>query len=485
MSKKKQKEIKAVEVVTSDQYKNFVEEEIKKVIKALRSLSDGQNIKEFKIVKNKKSPFTDLFKTMNHHSRIFQEKIPKLNRCNLDLASSVKELNRFKKDLEREEILEHTIIKYMAEAMFVTDLNGNIIIINEIAKKILGYNIDLVGKNVFKFDGLCGKDGKKISAEEHPLNKVIKSQKMIRVSFSDGWTCRRKNGTIFPIRIYVYPVKTARDVKAIVVIFHDATKERRIDEIKSDFISVASHQLRTPLAVSTLHTEMLLAGHAGELNPEQREYVNEIYFYNKKMADLLGVFLSVSKIEMDTFTTDIEPVFVEEILDDTLRELAVNITKRRVQVSKIYFKHLPKVLVDKSLLRVAFQNIIANAIKYNVVKGKVTIETKLIGNQVLVEIRDTGLGIAEADKSRVFLKLYRGNNAKRNDSEGTGLGLYIAKYFIEKIGGKIWFESQEGVGTTFFVSLPISEKIKNNFVSRSKNKAMTVNTLHSNKRQKE
>jgi len=348
----------------------------------------------------------------------------------------------------------------MAEAMYVTDIYGNIIIINEIAKETLGYglNENLIGKNVFTLIEWRDKAGQKIEKEERPVSLVVRENKMIRVSFSDGWNGVRKNGKTFPVRIYTSPVKLAGKIRAIVVVFHDATKERRIDEIKSDFISIASHQLRTPLAVSTLHTEMLLAGHIGELTAEQREYIEEIHFYNKKMAELLSVFLSVSKIEMDTFTMEFESLSVESILDDTVHELSVDVNEKRIKITKTYHSALPKVYADNRLLRIALQNIISNAVKYTPVGGKVFIETKKSGDNILIKIKDTGIGISEADKSRVFMKLYRGKNAKKADSIGTGLGLYIAKSFIDKSGGEIWFDSQINVGTTFFVLLPIKHK---------------------------
>jgi two-component system sensor histidine kinase VicK len=360
----------------------------------------------------------------------------------------------------REEILEHAIINHMAEAMFVTDLSGNIIIINEIAKETLGYDIedDLFGKNVFTFIEWRDKNGEKVGIENNPVTRVIKSKEMLRITFSDGWSGVRKDGKAFPVRVYVSPVKLMNKVKAIVVVFHDATRERRIDEIKSDFISVASHQLRTPLAVSTLHAEMLLAGHAGELGEEQKEYIKEIQLYNKKMADLLNVFLSVSKIEMDTFTTSNEPLDVNEILEEVVRETGVEIIDKDIELSKQYFVKLPKVVGDRELLRASFQNILSNAVKYSNSKGKVFVETKISGTNVLVKIKDSGLGIPESDKSRVFMKLYRGKNVRKIDSKGTGLGLYIAKSFIEKMNGQIWFDSEENAGTTFFISLPVEVK---------------------------
>lgn len=450
--------------ISSDQYQKLIQKDVEKVTIFLKNLVAGKVTKNLKVERGRKDFLRDLVKTANLQSKIFRREVPKLQQCNIALSSKVKELNQYQKKLERQEILEHTIINHMAESMYVTDVEGNIIIINEIAKETLGYGLsdNLIGKNVFDFIEWRDKNGHKVKKEDRPLSQVIENGGMVRVSFSDGWSGVRKNGKTFPVRIYASPVELSGKLKAMVVIFHDATKERRIDEIKSDFISIASHQLRTPLAVSTLHTEMLLAGHIGQLNKEQEEYVKEIHFYNKKMAELLNVFLSVSKIEMDTFTMELEPLSIESILDDTIHELSSDIDERRIKITKIYYKNpLPKIYADSSLLRVSLQNIISNAIKYSRVGGKIFIETKRSGGNVLVKVRDTGMGISEKDKSRVFMKLYRGKNAKKIDSIGTGLGLYIAKSFIEKNRGEIWFDSQINVGTTFFVLLPIKASPKN------------------------
>ena len=462
MSSEKEKEIdnnvgRPVHIVTLDQYQQAVQEKIDKVIVALKKINSGQSIEELKIKEGEKSLFRGLFDEINKHSKIFNTKIPELQKCHLELDNSLTELSKFKKNFGREEILEHAIINHMADAMFVTDLSGKIMIINETAKETLGYGLDkkIIGEDVFSLVEWKDKKGNSVSREDNPVTRAIEKGEMIRVTFPDGWNGVRMNGSLFPVRINASPVKVQDEIKAIVLVFHDASRERRIDEIKSDFISIASHQLRTPLAVSTLHAEMLLAGHVGELNEEQREYVEEINFYNKKMAELLTVFLSVSKIEMDTFTLEREPLEMESILEDITRELSAKITERELELEKIYYRKLPKVCGDKGLLRVAFQNIIANAIKYTPVGGKVTIETKLTGDNILVKVTDTGMGIEESDKSRVFMKLYRGKSAKKTDSEGTGLGLYIAKSFIEKNGGQIWFESKEKLGTTFYISLPV------------------------------
>lgn len=457
-------------ILTSDQYEKLVQKEVGKIIGVLKKLADDQIVKELDVSEDEKGPSGDLVGSVNLRSKIFRKKIPKLGQYNIDLISRLQELSKFKKKLGREEILEHAIINHMVEAMYVTDLQGNIVIINESAKEILGYGSEtnLLGQNVFSVIEWRDGDGQKIEKEDRPLTRVINKGKMVRVSFFDGWVGVSRQGKIFPVRMDVSPIRLSGKIIAVVVVFHDTTKEGRIDEIKSDFISIASHQLRTPLAVSTLHTEMLLAGHLGSLNQEQEEYVREINFYNKKMSELLDIFLSISKIEMDTFTMEVELLPLGSILDDIIREMLPDIDGQKITIIKNNFHYLSKVYADRGLIRIAFQNIISNAIKYTPVGGKIFIEIKKSGEHLLVKIKDTGIGISEKDKSRVFMKLYRGNNAKKIDSSGSGLGLYIAKSFIEKNQGEIWFDSQINVGTTFFVLLPTKAPTKNLIMNRKK-----------------
>ena len=403
-----------------------------------------------------------LYKYLNDTMGLLGSKMENLNVCNIELAEKVDDLKIEKKKIQREKILEDAIISSLGEGLVVIGEDKNIRLVNKQALNTFGVGRESpVGKPYHTLIKWQNKFGKDIPPHLDPIQEVFESVKNKGISLGDDMYCLRRKGERFPVMASVSPVVTEKQIRAVVAVFHDATKEKRIDEIKSDFISIASHQLRTPLTVANLHTEMLLAGHAGTINKEQKEYLWEIQQYNKKMATLLNDFLVVSKIEFGTFAVESKPANIRDVMDDVLHELETSIYKKQISIRKQYEPPITFAMTDPTLLRIVFQNIVSNAVKYTEPKGSVIVTVSPQKNHLLVSIKDNGYGIPIADQPHIFSKLYRGKDAKKRDSDGTGLGLYIAKSIVEKCGGTIWFESppknQSGStkgGTEFFISLP-------------------------------
>ncbi len=229
-----------------------------------------------------------------------------------------------------------------------------------------------------------------------------------------------------------------------------------IDKAKNDFVSLASHQLCTPLSAISWYSEMLLSGDGGELSKEQRKYVQTIYHSTKRMILLVNALLNVSRIDLGTFAIEPELTDIRSIAEKVISELPPIIKDKKINISKKYAENLPKIMADPSLVKLIFQNVLSNAIKYTPEDGNVDFSiTKKEGN-ILIKIKDSGCGIPEEQKSRVFTKLFRADNVRRLETDGTGLGLYIVKSILDYSGGKIWFESQENKGTTFYITLPLS-----------------------------
>jgi signal transduction histidine kinase len=185
------------------------------------------------------------------------------------------------------------------------------------------------------------------------------------------------------------------------------------------------------------------------------------------MGDLVNALLNVSRIEMGTFMVEPIPSDLIQIMRSVLDELKLTIDNESLQVSESH-DPLPNVLVDPKIMRIIYQNLLTNAVKYTPKDGKINIKHTLVNKGqtlnnhpaatdfVLITVADTGYGIPKAQQSHVFEKLFRADNIKERDPQGTGLGLYIVKSIIEQSGGAIWFKSQENKGTTFYVTLPVS-----------------------------
>jgi signal transduction histidine kinase len=249
---------------------------------------------------------------------------------------------------------------------------------------------------------------------------------------------------------------------------YDVTKEKEVDQAKSEFVSLASHQLRTPLSAINWYAEMLMDGDAGKLNEEQEKYVKEIYIGSQRMVDLVNSLLNVSRLDLGTFI--IEPTIVDiiEISKSVVAELGSKIIEKHLNVQEMYDEERINFLADGKLLRIVLQNLYSNAVKYTPNKGKVDVVINVlkkaspIGGRKFAKdtlcfvVTDTGMGIPKKQQDKIFSKLFRADNAKVSETEGTGLGLYIVKSIVDQSGGQVWFTSAEGEGTTFYITFPLS-----------------------------
>ena len=225
---------------------------------------------------------------------------------------------------------------------------------------------------------------------------------------------------------------------------------------KDEFVALASHQLRTPPSIINWYAEMLISGEIGALNDKQMEYVKEISQANERMVKLVSDFLNISRIESGTLAIKPEPTNIIDVSDSMIREFTKQIAERKIMVDKDYDKDLPPISVDQRIMVIALENLISNAIKYSPAGGKIAISIKKDGPDVVLCIKDNGYGNPKKDYGKVFTKLFRGENIVTKVAEGTGLGLYLTKAAIEQAGGTIRFESEEGKGSAFYVTIPLS-----------------------------
>jgi PAS domain S-box-containing protein len=245
----------------------------------------------------------------------------------------------------------------------------------------------------------------------------------------------------------------------------DITERKQVEQAKTEFVSIASHQLRTPLTAINWYIEMLLDGSIGKCSKEQKEYLQQIYSSNRRMVDLVNSLLNVSRIDMGTFAIDPEPTDFVEISKSVVMELQPQIVTKHLIVNEEYRGSIPIINADPKLVRIIFQNLVSNAVKYTPEKGNVIIKIevgkpivggkKIAKDMLMITVSDTGYGIPKNQQSHIFSKLFRADNAREKVAEGTGLGLYIVKSIIEAANGKIWFESEENKGTTFYAILPL------------------------------
>ena len=368
----------------------------------------------------------------------------------LSVMEDLQEKNR-KISIERDE--KEIILNNIGDGVFVIDSQFKIILINKMAQQLCGHkNISkIIGKRyneILRFvDEETGKE------KDDFIKKTIQTGKIQKMA--NHTILIRKDGTKIPVADSSAPLKNKKGrVIGCVVVFRDVTQERAIDKAKTEFVSLASHQLRTPLSIIKWYAEILLEEDAGELKTKQREYLKEIYNGNQRMISLVNALLSVSRLELGTLSIYPEPLSITTIVNKLINEFEFKINEKKIKFVKKYDK-LPKIDLDKALIRIIFQNLISNAVKYTSDGGKVALKILRKNNKIEISIKDNGIGIPKKQQDQIFIKLFRADNAKEKNINGTGLGLYIVKSILDNCGGKIWFKSKENKGSTFYVSLPL------------------------------
>ncbi len=231
---------------------------------------------------------------------------------------------------------------------------------------------------------------------------------------------------------------------------------RSLDVAKDEFVSIASHQLRTPLTALKGYASMLLDGDAGPVNDKQRTYLVEIKNANERMIHLVTALLNVSRVDLGVFNVDPEPINLKKVAESVLKDLKMKIEEKRLRIKMRYDENIPLIKADLNIVQMIFQNIFSNAVKYSSEEDEVSIDIKKVGSNAFISVADTGCGIPSGARSSIFTKMFRADNARVKDPDGAGLGLYIIKTTLEKTGGEIWFNSVENAGSTFYIKLPLA-----------------------------
>lgn len=335
-----------------------------------------------------------------------------------------------------------------SDHIVVTDKNGVVIYANKSAERMTGYSFaEMQGQTPRLWGGLL---------TDEFYEKFWDTVKNQKKPFEGKVVNRRKDQGYYVAIAKVAPILAGKELIGFVATETDITEITRLDEAKTEFVSLASHQLKSPLTAINWYVEMLLSGDAGKLSSKQKQFIDEIYQGNKRMVDLVNSLLNVSRIDLNAFAVQPEQVKAKEVAESVLKELAPQAKAKQTQLATKYAQGLPAIKADPRLLRMIFQNLLSNAIKYTPNKGKVSLTVAKKGKDLYLEVADNGYGIPRSQQAKIFSRFFRAKNIQQKEVEGNGLGLYIIKAIVEQNGGKIWFASEENKGTTFFVALPLA-----------------------------
>ncbi len=273
--------------------------------------------------------------------------------------------------------------------------------------------------------------------------------------------------TYFISKIYVEPavLVVSESVVVVVILIIGTIIVRFVDQIvrlnkmKSEFISVASHQLRTPLSAMKWEIELFLSKNEKKLNKGQLSEVENMNALTKKMIHLVGDLLNVAKIDQHRLIVRKQGFNFVKLVQEIFKELSPLARARQIEISLQSKEKRLMAFADPEKIKMVVENLISNAIKYTTSGGKIEIKLIKKNQNLIFEIKDNGVGIPEEQIDQVFSKFFRSDNAVRYQTEGTGLGLYITKNIVEQSGGEIWFQSIENIGSLFSFSLPLNKKV--------------------------
>ncbi|MEN9582695.1 MAG: hypothetical protein RL641_649 [Candidatus Parcubacteria bacterium] len=425
---------------------------IAKTLMRIKRLVEGNKRLEKQMKENSKK-MNSTARQLTQKQKELREKTKEIETSKRVTHSLHDNLEIGKKEIESQQARDSAIFESINEAIFAVDDKGVIILFNQIAEQISGYTaMEALGVHFTKILEFENEHTK--APSNHFVTEALIGKK---VETAGQTVIVTKNNDRIPIAESSAPI-THSDGKVVgaVVVFRDLTKEYEVDKAKTEFVSLASHQLRTPLSAMKWHLKMLLKGDLGELKPEQKEFLSIIDISNERMIGLINSFLSVSRIESGKIKIESEVINLKDLAESVRAEIMPELDAKKMTCN-IKFGILPDIMSDQMLLRQVFVNLISNAIKYSPNGGKIEVAAKQDGDKknIIVEVRDTGYGIPAIDRHHVFEKFYRSASNQKYDTEGTGLGLYLVKAIIEALGGTIWFESEEKHGTTFSFTLPL------------------------------
>lgn len=329
---------------------------------------------------------------------------------------------------------------------FVIDAIGRVTSANTAAARLLGVpQKKLVGLHIF--DWLATEEP---GHKEFLVNKfnsgVAMSDEMVRVSRKD----HREAWGLLSLFQFQNDYGERQGLLTLV----DITKQKKAEDAKSEFVSLASHQLRTPIAGMKWSVELLQLDSPETLTQRQLKYMNRLLTSIERMSRLVDDFLRVSRFELGNFQPEFQSLTLADLCNDVLLEFTEVAKHKEVTIHTDYDPAVTHIVTDPNLLRMVITNLCSNAVKYTPPGGTVTVRYRHVDAMLQIQISDTGMGIPVGDQEHIFSKLFRASNAVRDIPDGTGLGLYIVREAVAVLRGKASFTSAEGMGTTFEVQIP-------------------------------
>jgi PAS domain S-box-containing protein len=351
---------------------------------------------------------------------------------------------RMEEELKASEERYRDLFENANDGIYILDRAGRIVSFNCKAEELTGYTFEEVRGQPYTLLVSSGPERKKA---RRAFLKNMRGQ-----PDKTELTIIRKDGREVILELSTRPIWQGGQIVGIQGIARDITERKELERLKSDFISTVSHELRTPLTSIKGYVDLVLAGDVGPLTPEQKEFLTIVSQNTTRLTELINDLLEIERLESGRIEFEFAELDLAEVLENVARSLHVNAEQKGLE----FLTEIPsglKVRGDRERLAQVFLNLLSNAIKYTPA-GTVELRAHQEDDAVVVEVRDTGIGLSESDLQKLFQKFFRSDNPYVRKVGGTGLGLSIAKAIVERHGGTITVTSQLGQGSTFTVRLP-------------------------------
>ncbi len=373
----------------------------------------------------------------------------KLEKNGSDLESLIKERTE---QLAAEKELLLVTLSSIGEGVITVDAVKQVTLFNKVAEELTGWKFEEVrGKRIDEVIRFI--DEQSEETIESPIDRVLKSVETESGTSQDCLVV--KGGSIVPVASSASPIRRDdKSVVGIVMVFRDVSRYREIDRMKTDFVSSVSHELRTPLTSIKAYTATIMRD---PTMPEdtRREFLSIIDEESNRLANLIEDLLEVSRIEAGTVKVSLHSIDIAGITDQALLALEALAGKKNIQLKRDIAVELPELKADETKIQSVITNLVNNAIKFTPEGGQVLVCAQHQGQELIIRISDTGIGIPKKALKKIFDRFYRVHRPGEQ-TQGTGLGLAIVKEIISLHGGRIEVESEVGQGTTFTVFLPLS-----------------------------
>ena len=423
--------------------KKFFKRKTEETKKNLEKLINEATVEMEEKVKELEENKNSLEKKVKERTQEIEKRAKDLEKSRTALMNILEDVKDARDRAEEEKNKTLSIIANFVDGLIVFDKTGNITMVNPFAEKMFETREeDIRGRNIMSM-----KDNLFFTRVADLITEKGKIKRVDRVEFS-----LKEDSVIEATTVFL---KKEAERIGFLAIFHDISREKTVERLKTEFVSLAAHQLRTPL--SAIKWSLALLKEGSFKGGEKDDVLDKASQSNNRMISLINDLLNVTRIEEGKYIYNPKRADIVEVIKQSIQSAIEAAKIKNVNFSfKPPKEGLPKVSIDEEKIGLSIQNLAENAVHYTESGGNVQISIYYDKDkqEIVCFVKDSGVGIPQMQQKRIFTKFFRGENVMRMETEGSGLGLFIVKNIIEAHKGKIWFESKDGEGSTFYFSLP-------------------------------